>query len=83
MLLKASSDRCRVMRSMDSRVIDCYQPEAAVHGLSPDDSFWPTDDSPHPLTAYPKPDARGAAPKVRFVVLRSQVARPGFGEERS
>ena len=47
------------------------------------DHFQPTDDGPHPLTAYPKPDAQGAAPKVRFVVLRLQVARPGFGQKLS
>ena len=47
------------------------------------DRYGPTDDGPHPLTTCPKPDAQGAAPKVSFAVLRSQVARPGFGHEQS
>ena len=40
---------------------------------------WPTGDGLHPLNAYPKRDAQGAAPKVSFAVLYSPVARPGFG----
>jgi putative acetyltransferase len=35
------------------------------------------------LTACPKPDAQGTAPKVSFAVLRSQVVRPGFGQKLS
>jgi hypothetical protein len=46
------------------------------------DRIWPIDDGPHPLTACHKPDAQGAAPKVSFAVLRSQVARPDIGQER-
>lgn len=44
---------------------------------------WPTADEPHQLTACPKPDAQGADPKVSLAVIRSQVARPGFGQEQS
>lgn len=40
---------------------------------------WQTDDGQHPLTAKSKPDAQCAAPKGGFVVLHSQVDRPGFG----
>jgi len=47
------------------------------------DGSWLTDDGPRSLTARHKPDAQGAAPKVSFTVLRSQVARPGFGHERA
>lgn len=44
---------------------------------------WPTDGIPPPLLACPKPAAQGIAPKVSFTVLRSQVARPGFGQLQS
>jgi len=47
------------------------------------DGSWLTDDGPRSLTARHKPDAQGAAPKVSFTVLRSQVARPGFGQEQA
>lgn len=61
-----------------STVNGCRQPRPAVHGYLPDDSFWPTDDGPHSLTAQPKPDAQGAVPKVSFEVLYSTIARPGL-----
>lgn len=60
-------------------VDDGSQRGPAVRGHAPDDSFWPTDDGPHPLAAYPQPYSQGAAPNVSFTVLRPQVARPGFG----
>lgn len=59
------------------------QPEAVGQVAFANGCFWPTDDGPHPLTACPKPDAQGAARKVSFAVLRSQVARPGVGQELS
>jgi len=59
---------------------DCRQPRPVVHGYLPDDSFWPTDDGQHSLTAQAKPDAQGAVPKVSFAVLYSTIARPGFGQ---
>lgn len=37
--------------------------------------------TPHPLTDCPKPDAQGPAPKASFAVLRSQIARPNFGQK--
>jgi len=60
---------------------DSDQPETVGQAGATVDRFWPTDDSPHRLTARHKPDAQGAAPKVSFTVLRPQVARPGFGQE--
>lgn len=57
------------------------QPEAATCVSASKDCFWPTDDVPHQLTVCRKPGAQGADLKVSFAVLRSQVARPGFGQE--
>ena len=66
-----------------SKTNDGSQPVEVVQRCTVAVRSWPTDDAPHPLTACPEPDAQGAGPKVSFVVLRSQAARHGFGQQQS
>lgn len=62
-----------------SNLIHCGKPVAVAGEKAAKGCLWPTGDGLYWLTSYPKPVAQGAATKVGFAVLYSQITMPGFG----